>query len=238
MGKTQLFGGIIGLLGVLYVQANLPAPASSSRDTKKWIPFPTGLYSFSHTVSHLVGDLPTVPWHNLVWNSPSIPRMKFILWSAVQSKLPTLDSKSMSKHINICPLCSESMESHDHIFLNCSFVSPLWRFIKYKCSMFTALRSWEALVRWASAKWKAKNSGNLLRKLGLLVLVYHTWEERNARIFRGKKASQRAVCAKICSTIFAILKLGCFRDCASSRSILKDWNISPSCCRSPLRPPD
>ncbi|XP_059650451.1 uncharacterized protein LOC132296256 [Cornus florida] len=126
--------------------ANLPAPDSSTRDTKRWIAFPTGQYSFSHTVSYLVGDLPNVPWHNLVWQSTTIPRMKFILWLAVQSKLPTLDNKSMSSHTNICPLCRLSTESHDHIFLNCPFTSPLWRFIKYMCSIHTAIRSWEPLV--------------------------------------------------------------------------------------------
>ncbi|XP_059664276.1 uncharacterized protein LOC132310051 [Cornus florida] len=218
--------------------SNLPAPAPSTRDSKKWIASPNGSYSFSHTVSHLRGDLPTVSWYNLVWNSPSIPRMKFIFWLAVKSKLPTYDSKSMSKHINICPLCSASTKSYDHIFLNCSFVTPLWRFIKYKCSISTALRSWEALVQWASIKWKAKNLVNLYRKLGLSAFVYHTWEERNARIFSGKKASPRVVCAKVCSTVSVILKLGCLPDCASSRAILKYRNISPSYCRPPPRSPD
>ncbi|XP_059663888.1 uncharacterized protein LOC132309613 [Cornus florida] len=61
---------------------------------------------------------------------------------------------------------------------------------------------------------------------------------KNARIFRRKKASQKVVYAKISSTIAAILKLGCLKDCSASKSILMDWNSSPSSTRPPPRPPD
>ncbi|XP_059669363.1 uncharacterized protein LOC132314525 [Cornus florida] len=87
----------IFLTNVIPELANLPAPDSSTRDTKMWIASPTGQYSFSHTISHLVRDLPNVPWYNLVWQSPTIPRMKFILWLTVQSKLPTLDSAASTQ---------------------------------------------------------------------------------------------------------------------------------------------
>ncbi|XP_059629623.1 uncharacterized protein LOC132272506 [Cornus florida] len=62
--------------------------------------------------------------------------------------------------------------------------------------------------------------------------------ERNERIFTKKRASQRVVLARICSTIIAILKLGFLQDCSTARRILSEWNLSPSCCRPPPRPPD
>ncbi|XP_059639647.1 uncharacterized protein LOC132282028 [Cornus florida] len=152
---------------------NLLAPCIFRRDTKKWMASPTGLYSFNHTIAHLTGDLPTAPWHNLVWHSLTIARMKFNHWLVAQSRLPPLDRKSMANHNNICSLCSMSTESHDHLFFNCSFISPLCRFIKYKCNSHIAIKNWETLVLWASNQWKANNPTNLHRKLGLSTLVYH-----------------------------------------------------------------
>ncbi|XP_059668999.1 uncharacterized protein LOC132314116 [Cornus florida] len=216
---------------------SLPPPCPSRNDSKKWIASPNGQYSFKHTLQHLIGDLSSVQWHNLVWDSPIIPRMRFNLWMAVQSRLPTLDNKAMARHQNICALCNNSTESHDHLFFNCSFISPIWRFITYKCQLVIPTANWEVLVLQISNNWKSNTPSNMLRKLALSSVVYHTWEERNARIYKGEKSSQRVVCSKICSTISAILKLRVLRNCSTTSKILKDWNLSPSCCRPPLRPP-
>ncbi|XP_059670772.1 uncharacterized protein LOC132316283 [Cornus florida] len=201
---------------------SLPPPCSSRNDSKKWIASPNGLYSFKHTLQHLVEDLPLVQRHNLVWDSPTIPRMKFNLWVAVQSRLPTLDTKVMARHQNICALCHSSTESHEHLFFNCSFISPILRFITYKCQMFTLTANWDALVLLISNNWKLNTPSNMLRKLALFSVVYRTWEERNARIYKGEKAFQRVVCPKICFTISAILKLRVLRNCTATSKILKD----------------
>ncbi|XP_059654377.1 uncharacterized protein LOC132301114 [Cornus florida] len=154
------------------------------------------------------------------------------------ARLPTLDSRSMGNHPNICPLCMSHPESHDHIFLNCCFTSLIWRFIKDRCQFYTSITNWEELIQYISVRWKAKSVPNLLRKVCFSAMMYHTWEERNKRIFKKKKSSQKVVLARICSTITTILMLGFLQDCSTARKILSEWNLSLSCCRPPPRPPD
>ncbi|XP_059638969.1 uncharacterized protein LOC132281270 [Cornus florida] len=66
-------------------------PPSQSSDTNVWIPSPTGKFSLSHTVEWLAPHFQPEEWHQLVWNSFSIPRCKFTLWLAVQRRLSTYD---------------------------------------------------------------------------------------------------------------------------------------------------
>ncbi|XP_059639274.1 uncharacterized protein LOC132281594 [Cornus florida] len=203
-----------------------------------WTASSSGTYSLKSTSAFLMGQQLRVPWQNLVWESPVIPRMKFNLWLTVQSKLPTLDSKSMAQHENICVLCRAQPETHDHLFFNCCFVSPLWRFIKQRAHFYSSITNWDDLIHFTSNQWKKNTASNLIRKICFSSIVYHTWEERNERIFRGKKASQRLVLTRICNTIIYILKLGCLQKLHASNRILCEWDLLPSSSRPPPRPPD
>ncbi|XP_059627353.1 uncharacterized protein LOC132270170 [Cornus florida] len=80
------------LLSSIPKLSSLIPPCPSRSDTKRWIASSSGLYSLMHTTSSLAGPSPLVHWFNLVWKSPTIPRMKFNLWLTAQARLPTLDS--------------------------------------------------------------------------------------------------------------------------------------------------
>ncbi|XP_059634679.1 uncharacterized protein LOC132277005 [Cornus florida] len=185
---------------------SMSSPNSSRKDKIVWTASPSGTYNLKSTSAYLMGHHPSVLWHNLVWDNPVIPRMKFNLWLAVQSKLPTLDSKSMAQHENICVLCGTQPETHDHLFFN--------------------------------NQWKKKSAYNLLRKICLSSIVYHTWEERNERIFERKKTSQISVLVRICHTINSILKLGCLQKFHAANRIQCEWDLSHSSGHPPPRPPD
>ncbi|XP_059627540.1 uncharacterized protein LOC132270381 [Cornus florida] len=70
-------------------------PPCNSPDKVEWIPSPTGVFSLTNTVTWLAPHHQPRPWNHLVWNSFSIPRCKFILWLAVQKRLPTKDRRCM-----------------------------------------------------------------------------------------------------------------------------------------------
>ncbi|XP_059669277.1 putative late blight resistance protein homolog R1B-17 [Cornus florida] len=72
----------------------------------------------------------------------------------------------------------------------------------------------------------------------LAALVYHIWEERNAGIFRGARLRQNSIRSRLFNSITSILKLGIFIHSITAHHILKDWDLPPSCCRPPSRPPD
>ncbi|XP_059627250.1 uncharacterized protein LOC132270055 [Cornus florida] len=57
----------------------LPAPSSNENDKLLWSIAPSGKFSLKHTSAYFSPSSPQVPWYNLVWWSPAIPRMKFNL---------------------------------------------------------------------------------------------------------------------------------------------------------------
>ncbi|XP_059659057.1 uncharacterized protein LOC132305432 [Cornus florida] len=89
----------------------LGAPNNSGNDKLIWAASPSGSFSHKHTAALLSPSSPSVSWFNLVWRSPAIPRMKFIMWLAIQGRLPTLDRRSMARFDNLrfCPGLSESV---------------------------------------------------------------------------------------------------------------------------------
>ncbi|XP_062104336.1 uncharacterized protein LOC133815521 [Humulus lupulus] len=61
---------------------------------------------------------------NVVWNSLSVPKHRFILWQATLGHLLTRDKLSLC-HMDLpsllCPVCEEDQESHAHLFFECPF---------------------------------------------------------------------------------------------------------------------
>ncbi|KAL2253043.1 UNVERIFIED_CONTAM: hypothetical protein Sindi_0099000 [Sesamum indicum] len=64
---------------------------------------------------------PKVGWSSLLSGSLKISRHNFILWLAIQEKLPTTDKPWMT-HLGGCILCDEgAAETHTHMFFRCRY---------------------------------------------------------------------------------------------------------------------
>lgn len=61
---------------------------------------------------------PNVNWSKIVWFSQCIPSHSFILWMAILGRLQTQDRLfQWNNDSNMrCSLCSQCMDSHDHLF--------------------------------------------------------------------------------------------------------------------------
>ncbi|KAL4367940.1 hypothetical protein GQ457_05G011490 [Hibiscus cannabinus] len=74
-----------------------------------------------------------------------------------------------------CLLCSDGVESHDHLFSRCRFIARLWK-------DFCLLNG--------NIKWASQFKGKSLRSCVICILwnatVYLIWEERNRRQFRDE----------------------------------------------------
>ncbi|GJV46911.1 alpha/beta hydrolases superfamily protein [Tanacetum coccineum] len=77
---------------------------------------------------------PKVDWRSLVWFSQNIPSHAFVLWMAIQKRLITQDRIYQWNKDNSmkCSLCSSCMDSHDHLFFQCSLSSAIWLIVKGK----------------------------------------------------------------------------------------------------------
>lgn len=85
-------------------------------------------FSVKATWNSIRESASVVPWHSLVWFKEGIPIYCFLTWMVALSRLPTRDRLS-AWGINVplhCVLCSEGLESHQHLFFQCSFVAGLW----------------------------------------------------------------------------------------------------------------
>ncbi|KAL0453172.1 UNVERIFIED_CONTAM: hypothetical protein Slati_1295300 [Sesamum latifolium] len=114
-----------------------------------------------------------------------IPRHRFILWLAILGKLATLDKPWLHHLGSSCVLCStDDLESHEHLFFSCPFASSCLCEVQRLVRFHWPYRNWVTAVHWASRRWRGKHVVNASFRALLASLVYHVWQERNARIFR------------------------------------------------------
>jgi hypothetical protein len=58
-------------------------------------------------------------------------------------------------------------------------------------------KGWDEWIRWATVSWHGKSFINFSHKLGFAAIVYHVWQERNARIFGGMSRTPNLVLNQI-----------------------------------------
>ncbi|KAL2248022.1 UNVERIFIED_CONTAM: putative mitochondrial protein [Sesamum indicum] len=100
---------------------------------------------------------PKVGWSSLLSGSLKIPRHNFILWLAIQEKLPTIDKPWMT-HLGGCILYDEgTTETHTHMFFRCRFSRGCLAAIRQHIRFAWPNREWTRDVEWASRKWRGKH---------------------------------------------------------------------------------
>lgn len=84
-----------------------------------------------------------------------------------------------------CCLCSNSDETRDHLFIDCSFSRDIWRRMLLKLSdPGHHSDSWMQLLAWTSSP--PSKSLRTLRSIAVLAIIYNIWAERNNRIFKNQ----------------------------------------------------
>ncbi|KAL0297927.1 UNVERIFIED_CONTAM: hypothetical protein Sangu_3170000 [Sesamum angustifolium] len=99
-------------------------------------------------------------------------------------RLSTLDKPWLHHIGGNCILCQDGLtETHDHLFFSCSFSRRCFAIIRQQIPLPWPHRDWQHGVQWASSRWRGKHVVNAFRSL-LASIVYHIWQERNARRFQ------------------------------------------------------
>ncbi|KAL2252866.1 UNVERIFIED_CONTAM: hypothetical protein Sindi_0081300 [Sesamum indicum] len=126
---------------------------------------------------------PKVGWTSLLSGSLKIPRHTFILWLAIQEKLPTTD-KPWLNHLGGCILCDDdTAKTHTHLFFRCRFSRRCLTAVRQQIRFAWPNREWARDVEWASRKWRGKHIVNVAYRALLGACIYHIWRERNLRRF-------------------------------------------------------
>ncbi|KAJ9536540.1 hypothetical protein OSB04_un000292, partial [Centaurea solstitialis] len=168
------------------IQTDLPTLNQEVQDSMRW----HGTTDEDLTVQGVYraydGEHPTVLWTKAVWFKGHIPKHSFCLWLACLRRLPTQDRIMEWKHEPPdlrCSLCGLEMDSHNHLFFECTFSRQVWLQVMEKCQWIDFPCSWNAIIDALSDG--ATRPKQLAHLLTLASAVYHIWCERNRRLFEG-----------------------------------------------------
>ncbi|KAJ9535399.1 hypothetical protein OSB04_un001489 [Centaurea solstitialis] len=132
-----------------------------------------------------------VSWAKLIWYSQGIPRHAFFLWLAIRERLRTLDRmlKWRVTESNVCVLCSDALESHCHLFVECSYSKEVWRALEGFIGVYDFIVSgrggsdgWRCLIEELSKVKMGNSIWSIIHRLVFAAVIYFLWQERNKRI--------------------------------------------------------
>ncbi|KAE8784960.1 Heparanase-like protein 2 [Hordeum vulgare] len=112
------------------LQAVVPLPASSDRDSVSWSLSPSGEFSVSSAYLALC-RMPVLPWLSPLWKAPLPLKIKIFVWQLLRDRLP-LGTEVLKCHgpdNDICPLC-HVLETGSHIMFSCVAARALLCFVR------------------------------------------------------------------------------------------------------------
>jgi hypothetical protein len=108
-----------------------------------------------------------------------------------------------------CPLCKQTEESNNHLFVHCCYLVRIWEILKEWLGIQGVFpRQWAGLdiKEWGSSM--AEGSSPHQKGLASLTLltVWEIWKERNTRVFRKKLPPSFVILDKIkCEARFWVI---------------------------------
>ena len=100
---------------------NTMVPNPTCSEQILWAPSTTGNFSTKSAWLSLRTRRPSVEWYKLIWFPKAIPKCGSILWLAIRGRLGMQDRLHIDPSNLTCLLCNRQLETHDHLFFNCSY---------------------------------------------------------------------------------------------------------------------
>ncbi|VVA92076.1 unnamed protein product [Arabis nemorensis] len=145
----------------------------------------TSDFSTASTWEALRTHYPIQPWTKHIWFSGAVPKHAFTMWTATLDRLPTRSrmARWCSNNMSSCCLCNDAEETRDHLLLRCDTSRRIWNMAMRRLRTYNRrINTWSGLLSWLSESTNAQTSPQLLRRLVAQSIVYHIWQERNARL--------------------------------------------------------
>ncbi|KAJ9536637.1 hypothetical protein OSB04_un000186 [Centaurea solstitialis] len=187
----------------ILVGVDLPVIVNDVPDVHCWGTLGRGVCTVHNMYNSLIGDFDLVPWADSVWFKGHIPKHSFCMWVACLRRLPTQDRMAAWKHDPpdlLCSLCGLVLDSHDHLFFECTFARQVWLQVLAKVNSIDFPCSWEAILDAISNSGTAPST--LTHRLVLAASVYFVWCERNTRIFTADRNPIPVLVQRILSAVF------------------------------------
>lgn len=149
-------------------------------------------FSTKDTWNHIRTTTAKVRWHKGVWFTHATPKYTFCTWLAMHNRLSTGDRMSSwnAGANTTCVLCSNVLETRDHLFFSCTFSAEIWFTLTHQLFEANYSTDWQAIVNYIMDKSLPRIQG-LLARYVFQASIHTIWRERNARR-HGEASTQPA----------------------------------------------
>ncbi|XP_071719217.1 uncharacterized protein [Rutidosis leptorrhynchoides] len=179
---------------------------NDSHDSTVW-KYNDSVFEFSvfHAWNALRPQAGVVNWCSIVWFLQSIPGHAFMLWLTIKKKLKTQDRlHEWEKQVGvqlICFFCKNCIESHDHLFFECSYTTAVWSRVSTRITFPLNTTQYLNIIDLLIPVAGRGRVDVIVAKLVLAATIYFAWQERNYRCFKGKVRSDSCLADQIMSTV-------------------------------------
>jgi len=203
-------------------------PLALLPNIRVWKHAPDGVLSSKLAHQFLLQPLVTIDWAAIIWQGCIPPSHSFVFWRLMHSKLPTDENlqKRSCTMVSICVLCYKQAESSLHLFLSCTFVVALWRWLGAQLNCHFSLVSVASLLDCISRLCSSQLRDVFVA--AIIHTVHAIWLARNSIRFSSNKVSIHYTMIKI-SSLIALSGTNSNGNClASDLTVLKNFLIAPS----------
>ncbi|XP_021996362.1 uncharacterized protein LOC110893566 [Helianthus annuus] len=211
-----------------------PLSLSTMQDKVVWMNSNGKLIPFSSKEvweSIRMRDQKTV-WSKLIWSSFNIPKHAFVCWLIFKKKLLTQDrilrwNNTVTGSMNqmCCLLCYSGLETHEHLFFECSYSKSVWFKVRCKIGMDSVLEAWEDIVSRLISTVGSKSVYDVAGRLVVAAAAYAIWSERNSRFFSNKLRPPELIANGIISTVRAKLISFKYKRTLNVKRFLEEWKM-------------
>ncbi|XP_074278518.1 uncharacterized protein LOC141602104 [Silene latifolia] len=134
-------------------------------------------YSIAKGYEFLRDKGETMNWHNMVWNTWSLPKHGFMAWIYQHKNMNTKDKlyKLGICSDDTCCICGHQTETMDHIFFACDYNKAVIKIVGHGIGVLLPTQN---LREWSLRRGGSKIRFELLNAV-LNACIYHVWRQRN-----------------------------------------------------------
>ncbi|XP_010474049.1 PREDICTED: uncharacterized protein LOC104753502 [Camelina sativa] len=155
-------------------------------------------FSTRDTWNHIRTTSSTVSWHRGVWFGHATPKFAFCVWLAALDRISTGVRMVAwnGSAVGVCGFCQLTMETRDHLFFSCPFVSLVWSDLAKGLLKTRFSTDWSTIFAYISNPQLPLGEGFLIRYV-FQAVIYAIWRERNGRRHGEKSQSAPTLIAWI-----------------------------------------
>ncbi|GJT12405.1 reverse transcriptase domain, reverse transcriptase zinc-binding domain protein [Tanacetum coccineum] len=143
---------------------------------------------------------------------------------AIHRRLQTQDRVFLWKKDDSmrCFLCKQSMDSQDHLFVQCNYSVEVWQNVKVIGYVFQLKQNWEDTICSMSAN-HCNAIKSVVCRIMFCVVVYFLWQERNKKQFTMETRPAKVLYDIILDTVITRLKSLKVKKSTNIKKVANDW---------------